>query len=65
MQGFNYKESQTADCCGNCYQGIYHLSRGLLCGYTDAQTKINGVCGLYIQRGEKNTEAEENQGELF
>ena len=65
MQDFNYHESQTADCCDNCYQSRYHLSRGLLCGYTDENVKPRNKCGLFIRQGEKKPEAEENQGELF
>ncbi len=65
MTGFNYKESQSAENCGNCYQGIYHLSRGLLCGYTDKSTRGDHRCGLYIMQQVKEKTEPEGQEELF
>lgn len=64
MQGFNYRESTGTDCCDTCYQSRYHLSRGLLCGYTDENVKPRNICGLYIAQG-KPEPVEEKQGELF
>ena len=65
MTGFNYKESQNVENCGNCYQGIYHLSRGLLCGYTDKATRGDHRCGLYIRQQVKEKTEPEGQEELF
>jgi hypothetical protein len=67
MTGFNYKESQITDCCGNCYQGISHLSRGLICGHTDKATRRDHLCGLYIRKQvkEKKKTEPEGQEELF
>ena len=66
MTGFNYKESQNAENCWNCYQGIiYPLSRGLLCGYTDKETRGDHRCGLYIRQQVKDKTEPEAQEELF
>jgi hypothetical protein len=63
---FNKRKSTTENNCGNCYQGIYHLSRGLICGYTDAPTKVTDICGLYIKsQAEAKEAAEVKQEELF
>ena len=65
MQGFNYRKAENEENCGNCYQGIYHLSRGLLCGYTDAPTLCDHRCGLYIRQQVKEKTESEGQEELF
>jgi hypothetical protein len=64
VQGFNYRESTGTDCCDTCYQSRYHLSRGLICGYTDEKIKPRNICCLFIAQ-DKPEEVEEKQGELF
>ena len=64
MQGFNKRKTTDTRNCSNCYQGIQHLARGLLCGYTDDNTRNDEVCGLYIARTKKEA-VEEKQEELF
>ena len=65
MQGFNYRKAENGENCGNCYMGIRHLTRGLLCGYTDAPTLCDHRCGLYIRQQEKEKIEQEGQEELF
>ena len=65
MQGFNYRKADNEDNCGNCYMGIRHLTRGLLCGYTDKATRRDHRCGLYIRQQVKEKTEPEGQEELF
>ena len=64
MSDFNYRETTTEKNCGNCYQGIYHLSRGLICGYSEGKVSAKCVCGLYIAQS-KPEAVEVKQEELF